>query len=275
MKKFISKVQNLSQKASELQKALHSVPPKIAELRESVAMTATQLQQLRANVQSSVADLRMDNPDRVVEALQEINDHAAVFEEAGYVLHGVDMELSPVQRLIVHLRKIEDVPHGNVRNLITTHEAQTTVHALLSALLQAEAVADRVSLTQLQYGTLIVNVGPIPAVRLCWRTEAEEEVLPATAAMPSPQASAPAPVAPAASAFTQTSYFAARPATVPSPALPPSPAIPAVVVSPALTALSPQDSSSGESAAPASTVDWKQEALERLKKNPHQSKYSR
>ncbi|MBC8095125.1 MAG: hypothetical protein H7Y43_04870 [Akkermansiaceae bacterium] len=269
MKRFVTKVQNLSQKAAEIQQAIQSIPPRIAEIRESVSITAGQLQQLRANVQTSVADLRVDNPDRVVEALQEINDNAAVFEEAGYVLSGVDMELSPVERLIVHLDKFEDVPHSAVRALITANQNHKTVHGLLSSLLQAEAVADRVALNALTYRTLIINVGPIPSVRLCWRAGEEVEtqepltVSQATAAIP-PAISAPT------SAFTQSSFFEAR--TRPTEL---SSQIPASTTSLSTTASSAEThhTSSAPESEPATVTDWKLEALERLKKNPHVSKY--
>ncbi|HYG21857.1 MAG TPA: hypothetical protein VEH04_03675 [Verrucomicrobiae bacterium] len=268
MKRFVTKVQNLSQKAADIQKAIQSVPPKISEIRETVAVTAGQLQQLRSSIQSSVTDLRMDNPDHILEALQEIHDAAGTFAEAGYDLRGVDMELSPVQRLVVHLDKYEDVPHPAIRALVTAHQARKTIHALLSSLLQAEAVADRVALSELTYRTLVVHVGPIPSVRLSWRTEEEE---PAALSSQAASVTSPAPIQadmPAKSAFSQSSYFESR--SIPSqtivPALPPA-------ISGVAAASSPAPPVPSVESAPA--VDWKQEALDRLKKNPHQSKYSR
>jgi hypothetical protein len=268
MKRFTSKVQSLGQKAAQIQQAIKSVPPKIAEIRESVAISAGQLQQLRADVQSSVADLRLDDPERIVQALKEINNNAAVFEEAGYFLSGADMELSPAQRVIVHLEKFEDVPHSTVRSLITAHQNQKTIHALLSSLLQAEAVADRVALSELSYRTLNVHLGPIPSVRLCWRAEEAEEEIPLTTVPVQPPA-LPLTTAAPTSAFNQTSFFESRgapPTSLPSS----SPASMAPV------ATQPTPVTESISQAPVArglSGDWKQEAFERLKKNPHASKY--
>lgn len=271
MKRFVSKVQNLSQKAADIQKAIQSVPPKIMEIRESVAVTAGQLQQLRSGIQSSVTDLRMDNPDRILEALQEIHDATDTFAEVGYDLHGVDMELSPVQRLIVHLDKIEDVPHPTIRALINAHQTRKTIHALLSSLLQAEAVADRVALSQLTYRTLVVHVGPIPSVRLCWRTEEEEAVAPAHFAAAQPATGATPTPAPSQSApqsvFAQSSFFEAR--STPSMS---TPTVAPVTPPPSVT-INPVASPTPEGQETAG--DWRAGALERLKKNPHFSKYSR
>lgn len=271
MKRFVSKVQNLSQKAAQIQAAISSVPPKISQITESVAVTAGQLQQLRTSIQSSVTDLRVDNPDRILEALKEIHDSGDTFAEAGYDLRGVDMELSPVQRLIVHLDKIEDVAHPEIRALINANQNKKTVHALLSSLLQAEAVVDRVALSELSYRTLVVHVGPIPSVRLCWRTEEEEEeVLPVTSVPSTSVAVAqPEPVSTAKPVFSQSSYFESR--SVPVHAAVPSSVSAAVAPESAASISTP--SASPVEATPA--VDWKQEALERLKRNPHASKYHR
>jgi hypothetical protein len=109
MKQFISRVQNLSRKAAEVKAAMQQVPPKVAEIREAVAATTGQLQQLKSEIQYSVADLKADHEDHLSEALQEINGSAEVFAKAGFVLSGVDLEISPVQRLLVHLARVEDV----------------------------------------------------------------------------------------------------------------------------------------------------------------------
>lgn len=271
MKKFMTKVQNIGNKAAQIQAAISSVPPKISQITESVAVTAGQLQQLRTSIQSSVTDLRVDNPDRILEALQEIHDSAGTFAEAGYDLRGVDMELSPVQRLIVHLDKIEDVAHPQIRALVSANQNKKTVHALLSSLLQAEAVADRVALSELSYRTLVVHVGPIPSVRLCWRTD-EEEAPMATA--PTFSVSAPQPAAtsvtqPSSSVFSQSSFFENR--SLPQATQPPAAALPpAVQTQPSIPSAATQIQS-----VPSEEVDWKTAALERLKKSPHVSKYHR
>lgn len=278
MKRFVSKVQNLSQKAAELQQAIQSVPPKIAEIGQTVAMTKGQLQQLRAEVQSTATDLRADNEERLLDALREINGSVEVFHQAGFDLGGVDLELSPVHRLIVHLNKIDNVSQSRLRSLMSANQHRKTTHALLAALAQAEAVAEKVELTDLTYQTLVVNVGAIPAVRLCWRPEelASEAVLTSV----SPVASAPANVPAASPVFGQSSFFEQRslqaaPAGAPAVAVQtPAPAVSVETHSAEAVeeAAPPAEAKAAEGSPPD---DWRREALDRFKKMPGVSKYRR
>lgn len=220
MKQFISKARNLSQRAAELRTALQQLPPKVAEVRETIAATAGQLQQLKVDVQSSVMDLKADNEHRISHALLEIESSRGIFLEAGCELSGVELEISPVQRLLVRLRKLEEVPLSALRALIAANQKVKTTHAILSALLQAQQMADEVELTGLEYRELLVSLGPIPSIRLCWRAEEVElaEVAPTKPAMPtSSPLTASAPVT--TSAFSQSSFFEKRtPPPLPAPA---------------------------------------------------------
>ena len=191
MKKFISKVQDLSQKAAELKAAMQQVPPKVAEIREAVTATAGQLQQLKHEIQFSVADLKADQEDHLSEALQEINNSTEVFEKAGFALDGVDLEISPVQRVLVHLLRTEDVHASVLRSLVQANEHRRTTRAILSSLLQAKQMAETVELGELNYNEVVVGIGPIPSVRLCWRVEQPE---PAPMVHPAPMIPVPPPL---------------------------------------------------------------------------------
>lgn len=213
MSNFMSKVKNLSQKAAEIKAAIQSVPPKVAEMREAMVATTGQLQQLKAEIHHSVADLKADNESSLSEALQEINNSADVFAKAGFVVTGVDLEISPVQRMLVHLAKAEDVHPSVLRTLLSANQRCRTTHAILSSLLQAKQMAETVEFNHLDYSKVTVGVGPIPSVRLSWRmAEADEAPLvQSQAAIPQPSpAAAPAPVAP--TIFGQSSFFEQRPA---------------------------------------------------------------
>jgi hypothetical protein len=139
-------------------------------------------------VEQGVADLKADNEAQLLDSLREINSSVTIFQRAGYDLSGVDMELSPVQRLIVHLNRVQDVSASEIGRLASANQHRKLTHALLKALVQAEGMADQVDLENLVYHKLIVNVGPIPAVRLCWKPEDEPFAAPqpvvATAKLP-------------------------------------------------------------------------------------------
>jgi hypothetical protein len=235
MKQFISKVKNLSQKAAEIKAAMQQVPPKVAEIREAVAATTGQLQQLKHEIQFSVADLKADQEDSLSEALQEINSSADVFEQAGFVLDGVDLEISPVQRLLVHLLRVEDVHASMLRALVQSNQHRRTTRAILSALLQAKQMADTVAVGGLIYNEVIVGIGPIPSVRLCWRSE---QVEPAPVMPLAPTVSVVPPVPVPVSQTSQPSVFGAssffeRRETKPVPPASQPTAAPTVQIAPA------------------------------------------
>jgi hypothetical protein len=272
MKKFIHKIQDLSQKAAHLKQVVEAAPAKAAQFRESVLMTAGQLQQLRNDVQSTVTGLRADNEDRLAQALREIDGSAETFLEAGYELTGVDVEASQPQRIIVHLEKHASVSESKLRSLLSTNSGRQTLYALLAALAKADALSEKVALSNLSYCELLVHVGPTPTIRLCWRAEAihEEQHLEATAPLPAQSSTTAITAAPASppplSAFTQSSYFEQRsipvgPRPTPAPSAPEEPAI-TTTIPPA-----PEPVPSGG--------HWNQSALERFKKMPDVSKYRR
>ena len=248
---FISKVKNLSQKAAEIKAAMQQLPTKVAQAREAVAATTGQFQQLKSEIQSSVADLKADNEDRLSAAMQEINASADVFLEAGFELGGMDLEISPVQRLLVHLNKFEDAHPSELRALVAANHHRKTTSAILNSMLQAQEISGTVELAQLNYSNLIVSIGLIPSVRLCWRAE---ELAPAMA-----QAAEPPPL-PASSGFSQSSFFEARPPAM--PAAPPPTAQPAVATPTAPAAKAVKSTPSGGHEDP----------LARFKKMPNLTK---
>jgi hypothetical protein len=267
MKQFISQVKNLSQKAAEIKAAMQQVPPKVAEIREAVAATTGQLQQLKSEINYSVADLKADDEDRLSRALQELNNSREVFAEVGFVLSGVDFEISPVQRMLVRLTQTEVVQASVLRALLTANQPRRTIHAMLSAILQAKQMADTVEFDGLHYAELIVGIGPIPSVRICWRDADTFEGLPAarpTQTLPvMPTMTSPTPVA--QSIFGPNSLFEKQPplpAPVPTVA-PHSPAVPPVSEKTVVTTPKPESASAGKS-----------DPLARFRKMPDLTKHS-
>ena len=90
MKEFITKAQEFGKKAAELRQAMHNLPGQAAKIREAVTMTGGELHQLRAEVQSSLSALKTDGEEHLLKTMREINDHAQVFEEAGYELSEIE-----------------------------------------------------------------------------------------------------------------------------------------------------------------------------------------
>jgi hypothetical protein len=281
MRKFIRKIEKLGMQATELREAIQNMPPKVAELREAVTMTAGELQQLTADVERNVGDLKTDSRDRLVAALHEVNGSTEVFRDAGYELGEVELELSPVHRLVVHLNRFEDVHLSMLKSLASANKKRSITHALLTAVQQAEAMADNVDINGLVYHRLIFHIGPVPAIRLCWMPEPEDSLWGGSvASASSPAASASTPLG---SSYGKDSFFADSDEASPEPA--PAEAAPgASVEQPA-----PTEAAAAAPAAPAvassryvgtkshrsSAATWGAASLERFKKMPSGSKYGR
>lgn len=271
MKKFKSRMERLGQKTAQVQQAMETMPGKIAHIRETIAMTTSQLQQLRSGVQASVAELRVDSETKLISAMEEINDSTDIFLEAGFELIGVDMEFGPAQRVIVHLTRVEDVEPAKVGAVLAANQSRKTAHALLLALTQADQVAQKIDLKNLSYRKAMVHLGPIPVVRLCWRSDEESGEEESVTTLPE-KVEVP-PSAPP-SVFTQSTYFERRPAQPSQTTVGTS--SPADVQARASNAdSSPADVRSSRPAQEPAQSDWKQAALDRFKKMPNFSKYRR
>jgi hypothetical protein len=268
MKKFITKVQDVRQKAAEIAHVIESAPARAAELREAVLATAGQMHQMRRTVQDAAHGLVANDEGKLIAALHEIDERAETFRAAGYELENVEMELAAPQRLIVHLEKVADVSFSTLRSLADANASHPTTHAILTALLKAEDMSDKVTLQHLQYHQLTVYMGPVPTVRLCWCAPSTSvpPPIPTTHAAPVVSASAPAST-PAGSSFGtllgQSSFFEARPAAAPRAVVTPASPEIAASVSPAAVAHAP-------STAPTSTA--KEDPLARFKKMPDLSR---
>jgi hypothetical protein len=264
MSKLIHKVQALGNKAAQIKAAIESVPPRVAEVREAFAATAGQFQQLRSEVQANVTTLRADNEEKLIETLREIDAHAGTFREAGYELSGIEMELGLPQRLVVNLEKVEDVSYSKIRMLTSANQASRATHAILTALLKAEELADGVDLSSLTYHKLIVYVGPLPVVRLCWCANRFGETAATAHPVATPTTAPPASAFPTSSIFGASSFFEKRPVMPVTSASAPDAA--GMTTARPIAALPP---------TPETAATEREDPLARFKKMPDLSKHRR
>ena len=271
MKNFLNKVHDLSKKAAEIKQAVQSAPAKAAELRQAVTMTAGELQQLRTDVQANLNGLRAHNEERLLHAMREVNDASLVFEEAGYELTGMDLDLSLNQRLAVSLTKFKDEPHAALRVLVAK-ESREIIKAILAGILKAEETAANVELSYLHLDGVIIHVGAIPLVRMCWRSDRAVDVQQSSPTVATSVPTTPTPPIGASSIgslFEHRSIPASK-VTSPSPSTTiPTPVVEATKVSESVPSLS----SSRKQDDPSTASPWSRDALDRFKKMPNLSKH--
>jgi hypothetical protein len=286
MKRVIHRIQALGDKAAQLKHAVEGAPAVAAGIRDAVAVTAGQLRQLRADVQAGVSGLRVEDEDRLLEALREVSAGNDVFERAGFGVSGVDVELGLLRRIIVRLEKLEEVSLSQLRSIHASSTGRPTLQALLNALIKAEEMAAKVVLPDLTYRELIVDVGPAPTVRVCWRPDTVALDPAPAIARPASAATTTAPPLPTSSSsiFGRGSFFEPRPATSSPAAQPAASSLePATVAAATMPGpAGPTQTASVPAGAPApvpvttgvttKTGDWKRGALDRFKRMPDLSK---
>lgn len=219
MKKMLHRAKELAEQADRVRELLETAPERIEQAKGIVTLTTGQLQQLRTDVQSSIAGLRADTGDAVTTAVRELNEGAPTFLRAGYALTGVDMELGIAPRVTAHLERVEEVGIRGIRALLAPNCDRRVIHGILSALVKAEELAESTQFEGMEPTEVSIQVGPAPTVRLRWRTASPEvEVsapkpppIPGTVAETKPAAPvAPASAAAPASPFAQSSFFEPR-----------------------------------------------------------------
>ncbi|MCW5558604.1 MAG: hypothetical protein KIT22_12325, partial [Verrucomicrobiae bacterium] len=253
--------------------AVESAPARAARIREAVQTTAGQLQRLRSEVQGTVAALKADSESSLAEALVELDAGVGTLARAGYDLTGVDIEQGPAPRVLVHLDQIPVARTASLESLVRETSGQRTLQTILNALIRAEALEEEVQLADLSFQGLIVHLGAVPVVRLCWRrAEAGNAEPPVITAVPT------APPSPLSSMPTGSSLFD-KPVTLPplriaseaGVGLPPTP-VPTLPPSAPLSVQRPAQSASVPADPPASTGDWRKDALAKFKKMPDLSR---
>lgn len=281
MKNLKTKLQSLRQRAEQLKQAVESAPARAERLRGAVHSAAGQFQQLRSEVQGTVSALRMNDDTQLAAAMVEIGESEGVFLEAGYQLTSVDLEPGLNAKLSVRLEKLEDVREPTLRALQTQNRTKPTLVALLSAMVQAQATAESLTLPGLEFRRLTVHLGLVPSIQIGWRGDDDGETpfqasghVPA--AIPAPP---PLPQTPSPSLFferpEQTPVSSAVPAVAEpvqsrTEALAPTVATPSPTVSRVkpLTLSSPRFAEATTSTSSRSTGDWRKDALAKFKQMP-------
>lgn len=268
MKRIVRGIRKINEHVATAGNFAQSAARQIEEIRHTVANTTGQLQSLRAELPQWANDLHAGSEERIAQALAEVNRSDELLEQAGFVIGGIDLEISPAQRVIVHLMMTREVSPREIERLAQSRPPGVQ-RALLAALAKAREMGQTFAPEGLPDHRVQIALGPIPTVRLVWRNEGVESPAPAQPAPASGMQSATAgtPTAFSSSLSQSPGGFFGSSATI---RLPESPAPAAAAARPDVADSPSEDTPPLADQPPSAPVD----PLARFKVMPFKTKSS-
>ena len=164
---------------------IKNLKAKADKIRETIEEGSNTLRELREEVEGTVDKLKVDSEEKLMDTVTEIQESTKVFEEAGYELLGLRIEMGFNPKVVPRIRRVKDISDREFRSLMSKHEDREVVNALLKAIRKAEELEDKVSLSDhnLELCNFEIEVGVVPAVHVTW-AKPEPETAPVTTESP-------------------------------------------------------------------------------------------
>ena len=167
---------------------IKNLKAKADKIRETIEEGSKTLREFREDVEGTVDKLKVDSEEKLMDTVTEIQESTKVFEEAGYELLGLRIEMGFNPKVVPRIRRVKDISDREFRRLMSKHEDREAVNALLKAIRKAEELEDKVSLSDhnLELCNFEIEVGMVPAVHVTW-AKPKPEPTPVTVAPPATQ----------------------------------------------------------------------------------------
>jgi len=158
-----------------MSKLFDKIRIKAEEVSGAVTEAAGEVKQAMTE---ATQELKSVGEDNLLETANAITENRAVFEEAGYSVCGMDMELGLNPKVVAHFRRHTEVPLGEQELLITKLEKTpptegNIVLLMLKSLLKVQAMEKRVHLNQLALAEIALEVGIPPSARITWAEQVQ------------------------------------------------------------------------------------------------------
>ena len=215
MKRITRRMQELGQRAEQLQGIVNQMPGRVQGLRQSVASATEKLKQVRTDLTLSADALRGRAENDVVGLLAEIGEVGELLQGSGFELDGVDWDISLTRKLQVHIDRVKPTTVRALRALLAKHDGKPAANMILTALIQAQEAAEDVEVGRLVWTDVLIEIGSVTSVRIGWRELVEDEDDEPVAPPPLPSAN---PVLTSSTGYTAGSFFRPKPAETAAPA---------------------------------------------------------
>jgi len=141
---------------------------KAEEIRAMIEDGAETIRDIRADVEGTVEELKTDSEEKMMESLEKIQDAERVFEEAGYDLRAVELEMGFNPKVVAVLKHKTSVSSRKKERLLKQHENDKVLKTVLTSLFKAEALEDKVHLQRLTFSEVHLEMGLVPAIHVLW-----------------------------------------------------------------------------------------------------------
>ena len=141
---------------------------KAEEIRAMIEDGAETIRDIRADVEGTVEELKTDSEEKMMESLEKIQDAERVFEEAGYDLRAVELEMGFNPKVVAVLKHKTSVSSRKKERLLKQHENDKLLKTVLTSLFKAEALEDKVHLQRLTFSEVHLEMGLVPAIHVLW-----------------------------------------------------------------------------------------------------------
>ena len=175
---------------------------KAEEIRAMIEDGAETIRDIRSDVEGTVEELKADSEEKMMESLEKIQSAERVFEEAGYDLRAVELEMGFNPKVLAILKHESKISVRKKERLLKQHEEDKVLKTILTSLFKAEALEDKVHLQRLTFSEVHLEMGLVPAIHVLWEDKSTAGVATTQSRLSSSPTISTSPFTSSSSSFT-------------------------------------------------------------------------
>ncbi len=134
---------------------LDSAKEKFNEMTESVSSL------LKTDVLDSMKNYGIE---KINDAWQEIENASAIFQQTGYSITNISINLSLPPTLQLSLDQVENISDADEEKLLEENKDKTFLYPILVALFKANAIQKSINSVQYKFAGLTIGLGISPSI---------------------------------------------------------------------------------------------------------------
>ncbi len=114
--------------------------------------------------------------NKVRNIINDFIEAAPLIESAGFRIRDMEIELSIIPKLIPHFEKFADTDDETRRSIIEQVKDKRLVSLLLKALFKADNFQQSLTMGQLEFAGIEIEITAIPAIRLLYKNPRQTNI---------------------------------------------------------------------------------------------------